>query len=437
MNMKRLIATLLFALVGPVLAQVSTAPPLLNYKGTTLPSTCQVGRLFFDTDATAGSNVYGCTSANTWTLQSGGGGSVAIGDVTGLGTNVATALGVAVGSDGAFVTRGGNAGTPSALVGTNITGIPPAGVTGTAAILGANSFTDTQTATKSIAATSTDGVVIQNTTAAAAGAQQWSPRLRLTGQGWKTDATAASQTVSWVAETVPAQGTANPSANLVFSSSINGGAPVLKFAVNSGSQISYGIQFDDTGGYVGFAKYGYTFSTDYAIKANGTYTVVNAPTAVVIANSNTNLVGFAPTLVTIKSGVPFGWGADPLAVGDLLLTRAAAATLQQGAADVAGAPVAQFTRVQSASGVSNTAGADWTLQASAGTGSAAGGAFIVQVAPASGSASTKNAYTNALKISTTALTLSTVVAPASSGTRYLCIDTGGVVTSSASACSGT
>jgi hypothetical protein len=41
--------------------------------GTALPATCTVGTLFFDSDATAGSNIYGCTAANTWTLQSGAG----------------------------------------------------------------------------------------------------------------------------------------------------------------------------------------------------------------------------------------------------------------------------------------------------------------------------------------------------------------------------
>jgi hypothetical protein len=41
--------------------------------GTTLPSTCSVGDLFFQTSAQAGSNLYGCASANTWTPESGGG----------------------------------------------------------------------------------------------------------------------------------------------------------------------------------------------------------------------------------------------------------------------------------------------------------------------------------------------------------------------------
>ncbi|HEX4166182.1 MAG TPA: hypothetical protein VHZ55_11980, partial [Bryobacteraceae bacterium] len=38
--------------------------------GTTLPTTCQVGQLFFNTNVAAGSNLYGCTAANTWTTLS-------------------------------------------------------------------------------------------------------------------------------------------------------------------------------------------------------------------------------------------------------------------------------------------------------------------------------------------------------------------------------
>lgn len=44
-------------------------------KATALPGTCSVGTLFFDMDATAGLNLYGCTSADTWTLLGDGGGS--------------------------------------------------------------------------------------------------------------------------------------------------------------------------------------------------------------------------------------------------------------------------------------------------------------------------------------------------------------------------
>ena len=41
--------------------------------GTTLPGTCTVGDMYFKADATAGQNLYGCTAANVWSLQAGGG----------------------------------------------------------------------------------------------------------------------------------------------------------------------------------------------------------------------------------------------------------------------------------------------------------------------------------------------------------------------------
>ena len=56
--------------------------------GTVLPGTCSTGDLFFNTAAAAGSNLYACVSANTWTLQSGAGGETTF--QTG-GSNTATA----------------------------------------------------------------------------------------------------------------------------------------------------------------------------------------------------------------------------------------------------------------------------------------------------------------------------------------------------------
>lgn len=88
--------------------------------------------------------------------------------------------------------------------------------------------------------TSTDGVVIKNTTDAAAGAQQISPRLRLTGEGWKTNATAASQVVDWVIENLPVEGAANPTSTLLFKSSINGAAYDTRFSLASGGDLTFG-----------------------------------------------------------------------------------------------------------------------------------------------------------------------------------------------------
>src|SRR3989337_1926093 len=88
-----------------------------------------------------------------------------------------------------------------------------------------------------IGATSTEGLVLINPTAAAAGAQQISPRLRWTGHGWKTNATAGDQVVDWIAELVPVQGAANPQARLDFNYQINGGGyqatPVMSLLNNN------------------------------------------------------------------------------------------------------------------------------------------------------------------------------------------------------------
>ena len=42
---------------------------------TSLPGTCDVGDIYFDTDATSGQRIYGCESTNTWALQGDGVGS--------------------------------------------------------------------------------------------------------------------------------------------------------------------------------------------------------------------------------------------------------------------------------------------------------------------------------------------------------------------------
>jgi hypothetical protein len=60
--------------------------------GTTLPSTCQVGQLFFNSAASAGSNLYACTATNVWTLETGGSGGTG-GSGSGSGASFASQLG--------------------------------------------------------------------------------------------------------------------------------------------------------------------------------------------------------------------------------------------------------------------------------------------------------------------------------------------------------
>ena len=75
-----------------------------------------------------------------------------------------------------------------------------------------------------VGATPTYRVELVNSTAAAAGAQQMSPCLVYSGQGWKTDAVAASQNVQWRQCLVPVQGAAAPQSRLDLGYSINAGA---------------------------------------------------------------------------------------------------------------------------------------------------------------------------------------------------------------------
>ena len=66
------------------------------------------------------------------------------------------------------------------------------------------------------------GIQLWNTTAATASNQKYSPSLQWEGTGWKTNATAASQSVKMYAQLIPVEGAANPSVGLSIKSSING-----------------------------------------------------------------------------------------------------------------------------------------------------------------------------------------------------------------------
>jgi len=119
--------------------------------------------------------------------------------------------------------------------------------------------------------------------------------------------------------------------------------------------------------------------------------------------------------ITARNTGAFAFNSTSLAGGapDTFLTRAAAATLQLGAADAA-APVAQTIGVQNVvAGTSNTNGANFTIRGSAGTGTGLGGSIIFQVAPAGTTGTAQNAFATALTIdSTKAATFAGTVAAA-------------------------
>jgi lysophospholipase L1-like esterase len=82
------------------------------------------------------------------------------------------------------------------------------------------------------------GIFLSSTTAATNGAQQMSPAIVMRGNGYGTTGS-ASQTVDWKMQVLPIQGT-TPSAQLVFSPSINGATYTSPINFTSGGMINAG-----------------------------------------------------------------------------------------------------------------------------------------------------------------------------------------------------
>jgi len=219
------------------------------------------------------------------------------------------------------------------------------GVAGLTANTSTGAVTQLQT---SLGSTSAAGLTLTNTTAAAAGAQQVSPATVWTGQGWKTNATAASYAVEFRVYTLPVQGSSAPTGTWTLQSQIAGGG----------------------------------WTTQFSVSSSGTATVTGTLNAGTI-NASSN--------VYVAGNLVFGGG-------DLTLARAAAATLRLGSSDTA-SPTAQTLRVQSVSiGTSNTPGVNFTIQGSRGTGTGAGGDIIFQVTSPGSSGTAQNAYATTLTL---------------------------------------
>lgn len=84
-------------------------------------------------------------------------------------------------------------------------------------------FSATFTKTGATAATVYDGFIATNTTTASAANQMYGGAFHSIGQGWKTTATAASQSVDFRWYTIPVQGSAAPNGTLSIDLSINAG----------------------------------------------------------------------------------------------------------------------------------------------------------------------------------------------------------------------
>jgi hypothetical protein len=83
-----------------------------------------------------------------------------------------------------------------------------------------------------------NGLLLQNSTPAISTNMQYSPSIVMEGQGWKTAATAGSQSVKFQLFNQPVVGTGNPSGNFNIASSINGGAYTTILTLGSTGTLS-------------------------------------------------------------------------------------------------------------------------------------------------------------------------------------------------------
>jgi hypothetical protein len=156
-----------------------------------------------------------------------------------------------------------------------------------------------------------------------------------------------------------------------------------------------------------------------SIIPNTTFGLGITATAVKLGTQATPELTVTAGLLTADIAAARAWATD------LFLTRAAAAVLHLGKADVA-APVAQTLGVQGVvTGTANTAGAAFTVAGSQGTGTGLGGDVIVSVSTAGGAGSTQNPLVEAVRV-TSALKVimqDLKTTGAATGKKSVCVDT--------------
>jgi hypothetical protein len=172
-------------------------------------------------------------------------------------------------------------------------------------------MTGALTQNQAIAATSTDGIVLATSSVATVGAQKRSPRLRLSGSGWKTNATAAAQPVDWIVENVPVQGAANPSADVVFSHQVNNGGYVEKLRLKSDQSLYYAGADGSYNGLLKFGSYAFVMTTT---PANfGSFAVLCGNRQVVAGGGAT----FSLSAGAAESGGDVGYGRNSSTCGEV------------------------------------------------------------------------------------------------------------------------
>lgn len=217
--------------------------------------------------------------------------------VAGSGLSVSNAGGtITFTNTGATAIAGtANQVTASASTGSITLSLPTAitvpGSLTTTTTLTANGVFSEVASSSQAANTSFDGIILINNNVASSSNQMFSPRIRLTAQGWKTNTTAGPETVDWIIENDPVQGATSPHPQLTFSRQINGGGYLSSFSI-SDTGISIGnltdnptVAFNTTGqtNFSGSVVAGYFKPSGSGLPSLGVYT------------PGTNILGFSTT----------------------------------------------------------------------------------------------------------------------------------------------
>lgn len=384
----------------------------------------------------------------------------AIGSVTGLGTGVATALGVNIGSAGAFVTFNGALGAPSSGTLTSATGLPiSTGVsglgTGIATALAVNTGSAGAPVLFNGAGGTPSSLVGTNITGTASGltAGNVTTNANLTGVITSVgNATSiASQTgtgttfVTSVAPTISGitnsgNGAASVSNSLWTGTVFTGGTATTNFpamfvqptgttAVTTWSTSGTGLGMNLASGFSGnFLDFHVAGAASIASLSGAGWLKIGYGTGsgqMTIGSANSNygldyssqatgqlLLGPLGVYAIGSSGGQGGPGG-----ADTFLSRKAAAAWQYGGPDAA-APVAQIIRAQSVvAGTAAANGANWTIIGSLPTGTGTSGDIIIQTGVKTGSGTTQGTATTALTIKgeTQAIVTSALDASSSAG----------------------
>jgi len=224
----------------------------------------------------------------------------------------------------------------------------------------------------SLGGTTASGLELINATAAAAGAQQVSPASIWSGQGWKTNAPAASQTVNWQVYVLPVQGVTAPTVTLQFENQINGGGWVKKATLNNSGGFEVWTGTSASSGSVEIASAAnstidFKFSGGIRCRISGG-TGTGNDLAFQTSSSNTDqmrLVHNTGMYLVSGNNIGFNSVTSPTA----FIGSAGSANVRFGQADAAAASVvAQTISVQNVVGGStNGSGQPWTFRGSLGT----------------------------------------------------------------------